>query len=183
MPLYALDGASPTVHPHAFVAPTAVLIGDVVVEAGASVWFNAVLRADYSRIMVREGANVQDCSVLHGPPDLVTEIGRRATVGHSCVVHGAVIGEEALVGNGCTVLDGARIGARSLVAAHSMVAAGTEFEPGMLLAGAPAVAKRPVAGTPAERWVKANPGAYGSLSQRYLKELRPPDESYASPTT
>ncbi|MDX2675072.1 gamma carbonic anhydrase family protein [Streptomyces sp. NY05-11A] len=172
MPTYALDGASPRVHPGAFVAPTAVLVGDVVVESGASVWFNAVLRADHSRIVVREGANVQDCSVLHGPPDLVTEIGPRATVGHQCVVHGAVIGEDALIGNGSTVLDGARIGAGCLVAAHSMVAAGARFEPGMLVAGSPAVAKRPIAGTQAERWVQVNPGAYGALAERYLQELK-----------
>ncbi|GGS20593.1 gamma carbonic anhydrase family protein [Streptomyces humidus] len=175
MHLYALDGASPRVHADAFVAPTAVLIGDVVVEAGASVWFNAVLRADYSRIVVREGANVQDSSVLHGPPDLVTEVGPGATVGHQCVVHGAVIGDEALIGNGSTVLDGARIGARCLVAAHSMVAAGAVFEPGMLVAGSPAVAKRPIAGSPAERWVQVNPGAYRELAARYTQELKPLD--------
>jgi len=171
MPLFALDGVVPRVHPDAFVAPTAVLVGDVVVEAGASVWYNAVIRADYSRIVVREGANVQDCSVLHGPPNLRTEIGPRATVGHQCVVHGAVIGEEALIGNGSTVLDGARIGARCLVAAHSMVPAGAEFEPEMLVAGAPAVAKRSIVGTPAQQWVEINPDAYRELAQRHAAEL------------
>ncbi|GAA5210860.1 hypothetical protein GCM10023323_40170 [Streptomyces thinghirensis] len=115
---------------------------------------------------------MQDCSVLHGPPDLVTEIGSRATVGHQRVVHGAVIGAEALVGNGATVLDGARIGARCLVAAHSMVAAGAEFEPETLVAGAPAVAKRSIAGTPAQRWIEANPAAYRELARRHAVELK-----------
>ncbi|MFJ9542781.1 gamma carbonic anhydrase family protein [Streptomyces sp. NPDC101225] len=163
----------PDVHPEAFVAPTAVLVGDVVVEAGASVWYNAVLRADYSRITVRRGANVQDGSVLHGPPDLPTEVCSGATVGHLCVVHGAVVGEEALIGNGATVLDGARIGARCLVAAHSLVQAGAEFGPGLLIAGTPAVVRKPIAGTTAEQWVRTNPGAYRDLARRHTAGLRP----------
>src|ERR1700716_2270954 len=108
MPLYSFEGRSPTIDPSAFIAPTATLVGDVTVEAGASVWYNAVIRADYGPIVVREGANVQDGSVLHAPPTLSTEIGRRATIAHLCVIHGAIIGEETLIANGCTVLDGAR---------------------------------------------------------------------------
>ncbi|KOU59826.1 carbonic anhydrase [Streptomyces sp. MMG1533] len=172
MPLYTLGGSSPVVHPDAFVAPTAVLIGDVVVEAGASVWYNAVLRADYSRITVRQGANVQDGSVLHGSPDLPTEVGPGATVGHLCVVHGAVIGEEALIGNGSTVLDGARIGARSLVAAHSLVQAGADFPPETLVAGTPAETKMSILGTTAEQWVRITPGAYRELARRHAVELK-----------
>jgi carbonic anhydrase/acetyltransferase-like protein (isoleucine patch superfamily) len=171
MPLFALDGKRPYVHPDAFVAPTATLVGDVVIEAGASVWYNAVLRADYSQIVVRQGANVQDGSVLHGPPDNLTEIGVRATVAHLCVVHGAIVGEEALIGNGATVLDGARIGARCLVAAHSLVTSGADFPPGMFVAGAPAVVKRPIAGTTMEWWLDANPGAYAELARRHHDHL------------
>src|SRR6187200_2285963 len=99
MPLYSLVGVSPTIADDAFIAPTASLIGDVRVEAGASVWYGAVLRADYSPIIVRAGANVQDGSVLHAPPDLPCEVGPGATIAHLCVVHGATIGEEALIGN------------------------------------------------------------------------------------
>src|SRR3954447_10869665 len=127
MPLYAFEGKSPTVHETAFIAPTATLVGDVVVEAGASVWYGAVIRADYSPVIVRAGANVQDGSVLHGPPGMPCEIGPGATVAHLCLVHGATVGEEALIANGCTVLDGARIGARTMVAAHSLVAANAEI--------------------------------------------------------
>ena len=108
MPLFELDGRAPRVHPEAFVAPTATLVGDVTVEAGASVWYGSVLRADYAPVIVRAGANVQDGSILHGPPGLVMEVGPGATVAHLCVVHGAVLEEECLVANGCTVLDGAR---------------------------------------------------------------------------
>src|ERR1700740_3356185 len=116
MPLFEFEGAAPKVHPEAFIAPTAVLIGDVTVEAGASVWFNTVVRADYSAVIIREGANVQDGSVLHAPPGIPTDIGPGATVAHLCVIHGVHVGPEALIANHATVLDGAVIRARSFVA-------------------------------------------------------------------
>lgn len=167
MPLYSFEGRAPQVHPDAFVAPTATLVGEVIVEAGASIWYGAVLRADYSPVIVRAGANVQDGSVLHGPPNQPTEVGPGATVAHLCVVHGATLGEECLIANGATVLDGAVVGARALVAAHSLVASGAEVPAGMLAAGSPAVVKRAVEGTPAEMWVKMNPPAYADLARRH----------------
>jgi carbonic anhydrase/acetyltransferase-like protein (isoleucine patch superfamily) len=173
MPLFEFEGRAPQVHPTAFVAPTATLVGDVIVEEGASVWYGAVLRADFSPVIVRAGANVQDGSVLHGPPGIPTEVGPGATVAHLCLVHGAVIGEEALVANGCTVLDGARIGARTMIAAHSLVAANAEIPDEVLAAGSPAVVKRPIAGTPAEFWVQTNPSAYADLAQRHRAGVRP----------
>jgi carbonic anhydrase/acetyltransferase-like protein (isoleucine patch superfamily) len=173
MPLFEFDGKAPEVHPTAFVAPTATLVGEVIIEEGASVWYGAVLRADYSAVIVRAGANVQDGSILHGPPGLPCEIGPGATVAHLCVVHGAVVGEEALIANGCTVLDGARIGARTMVAAHSLVAANAEIPDEVLAAGSPAVVKRPIAGTPAEFWVQTNPSAYADLAQRHRELVRP----------
>lgn len=172
MPLYSFEGKSPRVHPDAFVAPTATLVGDVEIEAGASVWYGAVLRADYSPVIVRTGANVQDGSVLHGPPGHTTEVGPGATVAHLCVIHGAVLGEECLVANGSTVLDGAHIGARSLVAAHSLVSAGQFVPEGFLVAGAPAEVKRPVEGSPAEMWVRMNPPAYAELAQRHIRGIK-----------
>jgi carbonic anhydrase/acetyltransferase-like protein (isoleucine patch superfamily) len=173
MPLFSFEGKSPRVADNAFVAPTATLVGDVVVEAGASVWYGAVLRGDYSPVILREGSNVQENSVLHGPPGNPTEIGRGATVAHLCVVHGAVLGEEALVANGCTVLDGAEIGAGALVAAGSVVASGFRVPDGFLAAGSPAVVKRPVAGSPAEMWVRMNPPAYAELAQRHREGILP----------
>jgi carbonic anhydrase/acetyltransferase-like protein (isoleucine patch superfamily) len=173
MPLFSFEGRAPTVDPTAFIAPTATLVGDVTVEAGASVWYGAVIRADYSPVVVRAGANVQDGSIIHGPPNESTEIGPGATVAHLCVVHGAVLGEECLVANGATVLDGARIGARSLVAAHSLVAAGAVIPEGVLAAGSPAEVKRPIEGTPAEFWVKVNPPAYADLAKRHLAGIQP----------
>lgn len=167
MPLFSFEGKTPQVHPSAFVAPTATLVGDVVVEADASVWYGAVLRGDYSRITVRAGANVQDGAVLHAPPDLPCDIGPGATVAHQCVVHGAVIGEEALIGNGATVLDGATVGARSMVAAGAMVTPGTVVPEGVLALGSPAKVKGPIAGTAADFWVQMNPPAYRELGRRH----------------
>ena len=167
MPQYSFEGLTPQVHPSAFVAPTATLVGDVIVEEGASIWYGAILRADYAPVVVRRGANVQDGAVLHGPPGLTTEVGAGATVAHNCVVHGALLGPECLIANGTVVLDGARVGERALVAAGSVIAANTEIPPGMLAAGAPAVVKRPVTGSPAEFWVAANPAGYAELAQRH----------------
>ena len=168
MPMYSFEGRSPRVDPTAFVAPTAVLIGDVTVEAGASVWFNAVLRGDYAPIVIREGANVQDGSVLHAPPGIPVDLGPGATIAHMCTIHGAHIGAEALIANHCTVLDGAVIGARSMIAAHSLVVGGTHIPDEVLVTGAPAKVKGPIAGTGAEVWVNLNPKAYQDLAQRYL---------------
>lgn len=167
MPLIEFEGKRPDVHPEAFIAPTATLIGDVVVEKGASVWYGAVLRADICRIVVRERANIQENSVVHGTPDSLVEIGVGATVAHMCVVHGATIGEEALLGNSSTMLDETTLGARSMVAAGSLVTPGTEIPGGVLAAGAPAQVKKPLAGTSAEFWVQANPPYYAELAQRH----------------
>jgi carbonic anhydrase/acetyltransferase-like protein (isoleucine patch superfamily) len=168
VPLYSFEDKSPTVHPTAFVAPTASLIGDVTVEAGASVWFNAVLRADFAPIVVREGANVQDGSVLHAGHDGPVEIGAGATVGHACVVHACTIGAEALIANHATVLDHAVVGARTLVAAGALVTGGTELPDGVLAIGSPARVMGPIEGTNAEAWVNGNPAAYQELARRYL---------------
>jgi carbonic anhydrase/acetyltransferase-like protein (isoleucine patch superfamily) len=175
MPLFSFEGKHPRVHPSAFIAPTAVLVGDVTIEEHASVWYNAVLRGDFGPIVVRRGANVQDCAVVHVTPVNAVEVGPGATIGHTCVVHGAVLGEEALVGNGATVLDGARIGARAMVGAGALVTPGTEIPAGMLALGAPATVRGPLAGTSAEFWVRANPAGYQALAQRHKVGVTPVD--------
>src|SRR5882724_856234 len=167
MPLFAFEGKSPK------IAPTAIIIGDVTVEENASVWYNTVLRADFSPIVIRRGANVQDGSVIHVTPAGGVEIGPGATIGHLCMVHAATIGEEALVGNSSTVLDGARIGARSMIAAGSLVTPGTDIPEGVLALGAPCKVRGPIAGTPAERWVQMNPAGYQALAQRHRAGVTP----------
>jgi carbonic anhydrase/acetyltransferase-like protein (isoleucine patch superfamily) len=173
MPLFSFEGRSPKVDPTAFVAPTATLIGDVTIEGGASVWFNTVLRADYAPVIVREGANVQDGSVLHAPPGIPVDIGPGATVAHLCLIHGGHVGAEALIANHATVLDGAVIGSRSLVAAGAVVVGGTKIPDEVLVVGAPATVKGPIAGTAGEMWVNVNPKAYQDLAQRYSTGLKP----------
>ena len=172
MPLFAFEGLKPIVSSSAWIAPTATLVGDVHVEDEASIWYGAVLRADFGRIVVRRGANVQDGSVLHGGNDPVTEIGEGATIGHLCVVHGAVIGTEALVGNGATVLDGAVIGSRALVAAGCTVPPGMTIADGMLAVGVPARIAGPVAGR-AKEWVDSNPEVYRELARRHAAGIQP----------
>jgi carbonic anhydrase/acetyltransferase-like protein (isoleucine patch superfamily) len=170
--IYEFEGKRPSIADDAFVAPTATIVGDVTVKAGASVWYGAVLRGDDGPIVLRERCNVQDGSVIHTTPSVTTEIGAGATVAHQCMIHGAVLEEETLVGNGCVVLDGARIGARSLIAAMSLVSPGVEIPPGMFAAGIPATVKRPLAGTPAEMWVKLNPTYYPALAQKHIAGIR-----------
>ncbi len=171
MPLFEFEGRAPQVDPAAWIAPTATLVGDVRVEAEASVWYGCVLRADFGPIIVRRGANVQDGSVLHGGRDPVTEVGEGATIGHLCVVHGAVIGTEALIGNGSTVLDGAVIGARALVAGGATVPPGLHVPDGMLAVGLPARVAGEVSGG-ARRWVETNPEAYRVLARRHAAGIR-----------
>jgi carbonic anhydrase/acetyltransferase-like protein (isoleucine patch superfamily) len=173
MPLYSFEGKSPRIHPSAFIAPTATIVGDVTVEENASVWYNAVVRADFSPIVIRRGANIQDCAVIHVTPVNGVEVGPGATVAHLCLIHGADIGEEALVGNSSTVLDGARIGARAMIAAGALVTPGTEIPEGMLAMGAPCKVRGPLEGTPAARWVEVNPTAYQALAQRHRVGVEP----------
>jgi carbonic anhydrase/acetyltransferase-like protein (isoleucine patch superfamily) len=175
MPLFEFEGKRPTVHPEAFVAPTATLIGDVTVEAGASIWYGAVLRADICTIVVRQGANVQDNSVLHAAPGETLVIGRNATVGHGCVVHCREVGEQALVGNGSTLLDHAVVGPRALVAAGSVVTPGTELPGGMVATGAPARPTKPIEGTSSEFWVEQNPPYYQELARRHVSGAKEMD--------
>src|ERR1700743_1236467 len=172
VPLFICEGVEPQVSPQAWIAPTATLVGDVRVEAEASVWYGAVLRADFGPIVVRRGANIQDGSVLHGGDDPVTEIGEGATVGHLCVVHGAVIGAEALVGNGATVLDGVVVGRRALVAAGAPVPPGLAVPDHMLAAGVPARIVGEL--TPGARlWIEHNPATYRALARRHAAGVHP----------
>ncbi|HEX3783552.1 MAG TPA: gamma carbonic anhydrase family protein [Pseudonocardiaceae bacterium] len=176
MPLFAFEGSSPTVHPTAWIAPTATLVGDVTVEANASVWYGVVLRADFGPVIIREGANIQDNSVLHGGPE-GTEVGPGATVGHLCVVHGATIGAQALIGNGATIQDGVSVGPRTLVAAGATVAPNTRIDGELVVLGQPAREQRPLS-TGARGWVDTNPAAYQELARRHQASVVPVEVSH-----
>jgi carbonic anhydrase/acetyltransferase-like protein (isoleucine patch superfamily) len=166
--LIELDGVAPRIAGDAFIAETAVLIGDVVVESAASVWFGAVLRGDNSQIRVGAGSCVQDNCVIHCAKDLPTLIGENVTVGHMAMLEGCVIGDGALIGMGAIVLQRASVGVRSLIAAGAVVGEGMEIPPGVLAAGIPAVVKKELAGS-SQRWVETAALEYQSQRLRYMR--------------
>ena len=165
--LIAFDGKEPWVAPDAFVAPTAVLIGDVVVEEGASVWFGAVLRGDFNRIVVGAGTSVQDNSVLHTNEELPTTIGRNVTVGHLSLLEGCTVEDGALIGMGSIVLNRARVGSRAMLAAGSVVREDQEIASEVLAAGVPAQVKKSLEGNSSE-WVEMAAHEYQALRLRYM---------------
>lgn len=171
MPMYSFEGKSPTVHPDAWIAPTATLVGDVVVEAGASIWYGVVLRGDFGRIVVREGANIQDNAVVH-VNEGVCEIGKNVTVGHMCLVHDCTIGEQALIGNCSTVLDQAVVGPRALVAAGAVVAPNSEVPGEVIAMGTPAKKHVPLTDS-ARAWVDHNAEIYQQLAKRHRDGVAP----------
>jgi len=138
MPCYSYEGVVPVVDPTAFVHPTAVLIGDVIVGAGCYVGAGAVLRGDFGRIILKDGSNLQDNCVAHSFPGQDAVIEEDGHVGHGAELHGCVVGREALVGMNAVVMDGAEIGAGSFVGAMSFVRAGMIVPPKTLVAGVPA---------------------------------------------
>ncbi|MFJ6383959.1 gamma carbonic anhydrase family protein [Kitasatospora sp. NPDC092039] len=138
----AVAGRTPAVDPGAFVAPNAVVVGDVTVAAGASIWYGAVLRGDAESISVGAGSNIQDNCTLHADPGFPLVVGERISVGHNAVLHGCTVEDDVLVGMNATVLNGARIGTGSLVAAGAVVPQGMVVPPGSLVAGVPAKVRR-----------------------------------------
>lgn len=133
---------APEIHPHAFVADGARLIGRVVLAEGASVWYNAVLRADIADIIVGADTNIQDGSLVHVDHGVPTVLGRGVTVGHGAILHACTVGDNALIGMGAIVLDGAVVPPDSIVAAGALIPPKKTYAPGSLLVGSPAVVAR-----------------------------------------
>jgi phenylacetic acid degradation protein len=169
--VYAIDGITPVVHPSAFVHPSAVLIGDVIVAARAYIGPCACLRGDFGRIVVEEGANIQDTCMLHGFPGKDTVVGAGATIGHGAVLHGCVVRRGALVGMNCVVNDNAEVGEDAVVAALAFVKAEARVEARTLVAGIPARALRTL--TEQElRWKKDNMHLYQQLAERSAGSMK-----------
>jgi len=169
---FELGGKRPSVHPDAYIAPTAVLIGDVDIGSGASVWFGAVLRADEAQIKVGAGANIQDNAVIHCAKDLPTLIEENASVGHSAQLEGCVVEEGAVVGMGATMLQRSRLGKGSLLAAGAVLAEGSEVPAGYMAAGVPAIVKKPLDGS-SGNWVGITAQHYRDRAVAYREKLRP----------
>ena len=169
---FELSGKRPVVHPDAYIAPTAVLIGDVEIGAGASVWFGAVLRGDESSITVGEGANIQDNVVVHCAHDLPTLIERNASIGQSALLEGCIVEQGALVGMGAIMLQRSRLGAGSMLAAGAVLGEGKSVPAGHLAAGVPATVRKPLDGS-SESWVGTAAQHYRERAVRYRANLRP----------
>ena len=169
---FELGGKRPSVHPDAYIAPTAVLIGDVDIGSGASVWFGAVLRADEAQIKVGAGANIQDNAVIHCAKDLPTLIEENASIGHSAQLEGCVVEEGAVVGMGATMLQRSRLGKGSLLAAGAVLGEGSEVPAGHMAAGVPAIVKKPLDGS-SGNWVGITAQHYRDRAVAYREKLRP----------
>lgn len=176
MPIYAFAGNEPRVADDAFVAPTATLIGAVELGPEASVWFGAVLRADFDRIAIGAGSCVQDNAVIHTAEGVPTIVGTNVTIGHAAMLEGCVVEDGAVISMGAIVLQRARIGRGALVAAGSVVREGQEIPAGVLAAGAPAVVKKQVGGS-SRRWIESAAAEYRELRRRYLEELSVREET------
>lgn len=164
-------GAAPRIHPTAWVAPTATIIGNVVIEAEASIWFGAVLRGDDPEREIRVGArtSVQDNCVVHVSAQGPTLIGEEVTIGHGAVLESCTIGRGALIGMNAVILQRATVGEEALIAAGAVVAAGASVPARHLAAGAPAVVKKELAGE-SLRWILGSAVHYVELARRYREE-------------
>ena len=171
MPLYTYQGRSPRVHPTAFVAPTAVLIGDVIVGEGASVWFGSVLRADMDRIEIGARSNVQDNSTIHTDQGEPTIIGEDVTIGHNALVHSSVVERNVLIGQASVLVGGCVIGTGTIVGAGAVVPQGMHVPPRSLVVGVPAKVVREARPEDA-RWTVQAAEHYVLLGAWYREHLR-----------
>jgi len=164
--IYALDGHAPKIHPDTWVAPDANLIGRIVLEEGASVWFGATLRGDNEEIRVGAGSNVQEGSVLHTDMGYPLVIGANCTIGHKAMLHGCTIGEGSLIGMGATILNGAKIGKGCLIGACALITEGKEIPDGSLVMGAPGKVVRMLDAT-AQAGLLASAAGYQANMRRF----------------
>lgn len=168
--LIAFRGKTPDTGAATFIAPTASLIGGVVLGASASVFYGVTVRADTTPIRVGVGSNLQDNVVVHADPGFPAVIGDRVSVGHGAVVHGCTIEDDCLVGMGATVLNGAVIGTGSLIAAGAVVLEGTVVPPRSLVAGVPAKIRRELTDDEVQG-IRANADRYDALAHEHRQAL------------
>ena len=171
MPCYEIDGLRPVVDPGAYVHPTAVLIGDVIVGAGCYVGPCASLRGDFGRIVLRNGCNVQDTCVIHGFPAHDTVVEENGHIGHGAVLHSCIVRRDALVGMNAVVMDEAEIGEASIVAACAFVPAGRKIPPRSLAAGMPAKVMRALSDQEVA-WKLEGTRTYQALTLRSLASMQ-----------
>lgn len=167
MPLYSFKGIKPDIGPGVYVAPSADVIGKVILEENSNIWHQCVARGDVNWIRVGKNTNVQDLTMLHVTKDFSLTIGSEVSIGHSVTLHGCTIGNNCLIGMGAIIMDGASIGANSVVAAGSLVPPGKTFPEGSMIMGNPAILKRAL--TTEERLLFGNHyKAYVGYKDEYL---------------
>ncbi len=171
MPSYSIEGVIPVVDPSAYVHPTAVLIGDVIVGPDCYIGPAACLRGDFGRIVLQRGANIQDTCVVHGFPGHDTVVEENGHVGHGAVLHSCIVRKDALVGMNAVVMDDAEVGEQAIVAASAFVRAGMKIAPKMLVAGVPA---KPIRALSDEEiaWKQTGTRTYHDLTRRCLASMQ-----------
>jgi carbonic anhydrase/acetyltransferase-like protein (isoleucine patch superfamily) len=170
--IYTLDGIAPEIDPTAWIAPEAVLVGKVVVEAEANIWFGAMIRGDNEEIRVGAGSNVQENSVLHTDMGFPLVIGANCTIGHKAMLHGCTIGDGTLIGMGATILNGAKIGKGCLIGACALITEGKEIPDGSLVMGAPGKVVRMLDAAARDRLLLSAAG-YRANARRFARGLGP----------
>jgi carbonic anhydrase/acetyltransferase-like protein (isoleucine patch superfamily) len=161
----------PRVDSTCFIADSAIIIGQVTIGRGSSVWFNTVVRADMAPITIGEDTNVQDLSMVHVDYDTPTVIGNRVVVGHRAIIHGCQVGDECVIGMGSILLNRSRIGPNCIVAAGSVVRENFAVPSGSLVAGVPATVKRPLTPEEIER-IRRNAADYAARAREYRDRIR-----------
>lgn len=172
---YRLGDSRVEAHPESWVAPNAVLVGKVKLEAGASVWFNTVLRGDNELIHIGENSNVQDGTVMHTDMGYPLSIGRGVTIGHNVMLHGCTVGDYSLIGINAVVLNGAKIGKNCLIGANTLIPEGKVIPDGSLVMGSPGKVVRELS----EQQIKlleASAAHYVHNAQRYARDLHAQDD-------
>ncbi|MBV8832988.1 MAG: transferase hexapeptide repeat family protein [Acidobacteriaceae bacterium] len=169
--IYSMEGIIPVVHPDAFVHPTAVLIGDVIVGAGCYVGPNASLRGDFGRCILEAGSNLQDTCVMHSFPGMDTLVEENGHIGHGAVLHGCRIGRNAMVGMNAVVMDGADVGEATIVAACAFVKANDKIPPRSLVMGVPAKVVRELTSEEMD-WKAHGTTVYQQLAHRSRKGMQ-----------
>ena len=170
MPIYSLGTLTPQIDPQAWIAPDAVVIGDVSLAKNVSIWWNAVVRGDTDKITIGENSNIQDGSVLHTDPGLELVVGKNVTVGHSVILHGCTIGDNCLIGMGATILNRAVIGKNCLVGANTLITENKVFPEGSMIVGSPGKVVRQLTDEEIAR-LPIGSEHYSENAQRYQREL------------
>lgn len=170
MAIYKYGDTTPDIHDDVYVAETAVVIGDVTLARGASVWYQAVLRGDTATLTVGEESNIQDGAVMHADPGFPTTVGKGVTVGHQAMLHGCTIGDGSLIGIQAVILNGAVIGKNCLVGAGALVKEGANFPDNSLIVGAPAKVVRELSPKAVEG-MRKNAQGYVERGRRHSQEL------------